>query len=251
MSSYFENYKKVLYLFGNETSPVAFQDLSSYVSLIDKIGEQISAYIEYEIVDFERPDTLSYRLYGNAEYDWTFFLMNDKLRERGWPLPLQDLYDVATKHYYKDWVCQLGLTTADSAAYFADKYPVGQPVKLNGKDLIVKSKDLQIGEITLYSPYYSPDRDSDFSGLTALSYDDGTYGVGLDNTVPEYWGTYGWYDSAGNSIDYFFRTPDPKDYALTNLDHLVQENDELKRIRVIKKELIGQVVGQFKSLSGK
>lgn len=247
MSNYFENFRKTLYLFGNEKSPVAIQDLSKYVNAIDQIADEISAYLTYEIRDFERPDTLSYRLYGTSEYDWTFFVMNDALRERGWPLPLQELYRVGTKELYKDWTCLLDITTADSAAEFATIYPKGQEVLLNGRRMIVKSKNLQVGEITLYSPFYS--EDSDHSGLTALSYGDGTNAIGLSNTIREYNGTYHYIDDSENPIDFFFSSSTTK-VPVTNLEHLVNENDELKTIRVIKKELIASVVGRFKTLTG-
>lgn len=247
MSSYFENFRKTLYLFGNEKTPVAIQDLSKYVNVIDQLADEISAYMTYEIRDFERPDTLSYRLYGTSEYDWTFFVMNDTLRERGWPLPLQEVYRVGTTELYKDWTCILDISTADSAAEFSTIYPKGQEVLLNGKRMIVKSKDLQVGEITLYSPYYSAD--SDFGGRTSLSYADGSNPIGLANTVQEYNGTYHYIDDSENPIDFYFSTSATK-VPVTNLEHLVNENDELKTIRVIKKELISSVVGRFKTLTG-
>ena len=247
MSNYFNNFRKTLYLFGDETSPVAFQDLSKYVDIIDKLADEISAYMTYEIKDFERPDTLSYRLYGKSEYDWTFFLMNDNIRERGWPLALQDIYKLATTDLYKDWTCILDISTADSAAKFAKIYPVGQEVLLNGKTLKVKSKNLQLGEISLYSPNYS--EDSSFVGLQALSYSDGSNPVALANTVNEYNGTYHYIDDSSNSIDLYFSTSATK-VPVTNLEHLIEENDELKTIRVIKKVNISNVVGRFKTLSG-
>lgn len=247
MSSYFENFRKTLYQFGNETTPVAIQDLSKYVDVIDKLADEISAYMTYEIRDFERPDSLSYRLYGTSEYDWTFFVMNDTLRERGWPLPLQTLYKVGTQELYKDWTCLLDISSADSAAEFSTIYPKGQEVLLNGKRMIVKSKNLQVGEITLYSPYYSVD--SNFGGFTALSYDDGTNAIGLSNTVQEYNGTYEYIDDSSNPVDLWFSNSVTK-VPVTNLEKLVQENDELKTIRVIKKELITSVVGRFKTLTG-
>lgn len=247
MSSYFENFRKTLYLFGNEKTPVAIQDLSKYVNVIDQLADEISSYMTYEIRDFERPDTLSYRLYGTSEYDWTFFVMNDTLRERGWPLPLQDVYELGVTNLYKDWTCILDISTADSAAEFATIYPKGQEVLLNGRRMIVKSKNLQVGEISLYSPYYNID--SDFSGLTSLSYNDGSNPIGLSNTVREYNGTYHYIDENSEPVDLYFSTSATK-VPITNLEKLVEENDELKSIRVIKKELITNVVGRFKTLTG-
>lgn len=85
MSNYFKKFPKVLYLFGDEITPVAFQNLSKSSNYIKNISDEISTYIEYEIKDFERPDSLSQQLYGTSEYDWTFFMMNDPIMEQGWP----------------------------------------------------------------------------------------------------------------------------------------------------------------------
>jgi len=247
MSSYFQNFKKTLYLFGDEKTPVAFQNLSKYVNVIDEVADEISAYMNYEIRDFERPDTLSHRLYGSSEYDWTFSLMNDHIREQGWPLPLQNVYRLGTQDLYRDWTCILDISTADSAAEFASKYAKDQEVLLNGKLMKVKYKNLQLGEITVYSPRYDPD--SDLSGRTVLSYTDGSETIALKNTVNEYNGTYHYVDSANEPVDYFFDDISAK-IPVTNLEKLVEENNKLKTIRVIKRELIGNIVGQFKTLTG-
>ena len=248
MSSYFKNFKKVLYLFGDEVSPVVMQNLTNYSTIVDKFADEISAYLEYEIKDFERPDTLSHQLYDDATYDWTFFLMNPKLREQGWPLAAQEVYEKAQTHYFKDWTCKLDITTADSAAEFASKYPVGSEVFLGTSKLLVKSKNLQVGEITVASPNYSPD--SDFSGFTTLtSLTVGSEQLGITNTVKEMFGTHHYENTDGDRIDFYFDDDAPK-IVKTNLDYLIAENDKLKRIRVIRKPNIAQITGAFKSSLG-
>lgn len=248
MSNYFKNFNKVLYLFGDEVSPVAVQNLTNYSKVIDQFADEISAYIEYEIKDFERPDSLSHQLYEDATYDWTFFLMNSKLREQGWPLPLQEVYDKAKTFYYKDWTCKLDITTADSAAEFSTKYPVGSEVFLGTSKLLVKSKNLQVGEITVTSPYYSPD--SDFSGITTLtSLTVGSEQLAIKNTVKEMFGTHHYENDSAERVDLYFDADAPK-ILKTNLDFLIAENDKLKKIRIINKKNISQIVGAFKSSLG-
>lgn len=244
MSSYFKNFRKVLYLFGDEISPVAIQDLSRYSKVIDDFADQISTYIEYEIKDFERPDSLSHQLYGTSEYDWTFYLMNDKLREQGWPLALQDVYKNAETKIYRDWTCQLDISTADSAAEYADLYPAGSEVFLGSKRLLVKSKNLQVGEITVTSPTYAPD--SDFSGITVLQTT--SLQTPLKGTVREMFGTHHYENDSGDRVDLYF--DDGAKTAKTNLDVLIQRNDELKKIRIIKQNNISSIVGAFKTVAG-
>lgn len=266
MSNYFKKFPKVLYLFGDEITPVAFQNLSKSSNYIKNISDEISTYIEYEIKDFERPDSLSQQLYGTSEYDWTFFMMNDPIMEQGWPLALQDLYQLSTTELHKDWTCKIEYEyyTADSVSKsISTKYPVGQTVSVNGKSLIVKSKNLQFGEISVYSPNYSVD--SDFTAAGGLiSYTDSDNVVienNLVSTVKESFGTYEYRNSQGDPIDYLYFplyneqgedtqvVVTPK-IAITNLTKLIEDNDKLKKIRIIKKELIGNVVGKYKSILG-
>ena len=122
MSNYFENFPKVLYLFGDEEEPVLFQKLTQYVELIDTIRDDQGAYIEYEIRDGDRPDTLSYKLYGKSEYDWTFFLMNERLRETGWPKDTKQLYEYAQNTLFPNYTAKLGFQERDSADARTDKF---------------------------------------------------------------------------------------------------------------------------------
>lgn len=242
MSNYFENFPKVLYLFGNESEPVLFQQLTKYVDLIDVLKDTTGSYIEYEIRDGDRPDTLSYRLYGKSEYDWTFFLMNERLREQGWPKTLQQLYSYAQTTMFPNYTAKLSITESDSAEVrnLADKYPVGQAVLVQGSDGVVVRKNLDLGEITISS-------DSDLTGKTAITYDDGTNLLALGATVYEYQGTHHYENDSGEWLDFFYDLT-PSKIPITNLDFLIKENDAAKKIRVIKKQYIEKVVGDFKRL---
>lgn len=255
MSKYFKDFPKVLYLFGDEVTPVAFQNIGKYSKIIDEVAEQISAYIEYEIKDFERPDSLSQMLYGESIYDWTFFLMNDHIREQGWPKSKQEVYNWGTKKIYKDWVFTPELTfgTADSAALLMQNYPKDQEVNLNGYLLKVKYKDPQTGQIYLYSPNYS--EDSDFTNFSGLTY----WGENLvadelhplpGNTQREWTGIYEWRNDSDLPVDYWFETDKSVLTPITNLEKLVEENEKLKYIRVIKASQIKNVTGAFRAQVG-
>ncbi len=247
MSNYFENFPKVLYLFGNEEEPVLFQQLTQYVDLIDTIRDDNGAYIEYEIRDGDRPDTLSYKLYGKSEYDWTFFLMNERLREVGWPKSTKQLYEYAQDTLFPNYTAKLGLTERDSAdaRTFATKYPVGQDVLVQGSTGVIIRKNVDIGEFTISS-------DSDITGKTAITYDDGTNLYALSGIAYEYNGIHHYEDDSENWVDFFYQTDSAVGgrgkIPITNLEYLLQQNNEAKKIRVIKKEYIEKVVGEFKRL---
>ncbi len=246
MSSYFDRFPKVYYFFGDEKTPVRFQKLTKYVDLIDQYRDAIGTYLDYEIRDNERPDVLSYRLYGSPDYDWTFFLMNERLRETGWPMSMQDIYGGIAEEMFPNYTAILTITTADSAATLADKYPIGQSVLVNGpkgvKTAVVTNKNLDLGEITLSA-------DSDITLAVNLCYADGDSSnpLILKTTVYEYNGTHHYVNDSDEWIDYFFST-DPVKVPITNIEHLINENDETRSIRLIKKEAINSMVGRIKAL---
>jgi hypothetical protein len=97
--SLFRNFKPVLYKFGNEDKFALFTNLTQYVDLIDDIKSRNLFLADYTIPANERPDQVSFRLYGTTDYYWTFFLVNDHLRENGWPLTLNEVHTAAQKRY--------------------------------------------------------------------------------------------------------------------------------------------------------
>ena len=247
MSNYFKTFPTVNYRFGNETTRARFQRLSQYSDLIDTFADQATAYIEYEIKEGERPDTLAYLLYEKPEYDFTFYLMNERLRETGWPMTINQLQDRAQNEFFKHYTCKLDVSTADEVAAFAGIYPVGQAVLVGGKNGVVVRKNLDVGEIVVSA-------DSDLTGGTTLSYvsnfdasDPNQVGASLTNTVYEYEGTHHYENDSAEWLDKYF--DDLSGATLkTNLDYLVDQNDLSKRIRIIKRENIDTLVGQLRRL---
>jgi len=265
MSNYFENFPSNLYSFGDGENPVYFQRLSRYVDLIDQVKDDIGGYIEYEILEGDRPDTLAYRLYGTSEYEWTFFSMNERLRETGWPMKLQDVYDYAQTKAYKNYTCNINLEVdSDALILYGDSasgqqmllsglaplYDIGQAVILGEQQGVVTAKNLAVGEITVRIDSAIANPITPLN-QTYLSYDDGVSNVlSLTSSKYEYEGTHHFVDSAGDEIDYFYSNAVGK-IPVTNLEYLIAQNQESKRIRVIKKQFIDKIVGEHKRLTSR
>ena len=124
MSQFFKNFPLVNYNFGNEVTPSIFQNLSVYIRLIDEIKDDIAFYTTLFIQDYDRPDSLSYKLYDTTEFYWTFYYLNTDIRESGWPLPYQDLLPKAKKDYPHRAVT----TTADISKTFLPGHTVSGSV---------------------------------------------------------------------------------------------------------------------------
>ena len=97
--SFFANFGAALYKFGNEKSFSLVTNLTEYVDLIDQFKSRDLFLEDYFIPDNERPDQTSFRLYGTTDYYWMFFLVNDHIRENGWPLTLNEVTEAAKKRY--------------------------------------------------------------------------------------------------------------------------------------------------------
>lgn len=138
-TKYFKSFDKIYYTFGDETSPAIIQDLTTYVDLIDQIKTNDAFYEDYTIVAGERPDTTSFKLYGTPDYYWTFFLLNDQLREQGWPLSSNEVLEKAAEFYPN-----ITVTTTDSD--LPTLFPVGTTVtgatSLVHGDIIKRNLDL-------------------------------------------------------------------------------------------------------------
>lgn len=55
-------------------------DLFRHVDVTTLNTNEYTGYTFYDIQDGERPDIVSYKLYGSTEYYWTFFIVNDFLQ---------------------------------------------------------------------------------------------------------------------------------------------------------------------------
>ena len=97
--SYFKNYPKIRYPFGGQSSTSITQDIGVYIDLVDRAKDDGAFYTEYSIKNGDRPDTVSQDLYGTPDYYWTFFLMNDDIKLRGWPLSNQAITKKAKEEY--------------------------------------------------------------------------------------------------------------------------------------------------------
>ena len=85
---------------GTSTVKDTFENISVYADIIDQIKNDVAAYEEYYILPGERPDQVSLKLYDTPNYHWTFFLLNDDIKEQGWPLSNKNLFK--TYHGYSD-----------------------------------------------------------------------------------------------------------------------------------------------------
>ena len=237
---FFTNYPRTLYQFGSEQSLTAIQNISVYVDVIDQIKDNINFYETTEIQDGERPDTLSQELYGTVRYYWTFYLLNDDLRERGWPLTVQEIRTKAIEDYPNTV-----LTTRDGNTLI-EHFQVGDTVtgQSSGATGIIIKRNLELGQI-----FVSLLDGLSFTGTEVIrdnSDPEFPETVQLVSSVVEYNAVHHYVDADGVWTDVDpYSAPSVLLTPVTYLDRYQTANDELRRIKVIKRSAINQVVKAY------
>tara|TARA_B110000503_G_scaffold18111_1_gene26485 strand:- start:1603 stop:2343 length:741 start_codon:yes stop_codon:yes gene_type:complete len=241
MSKFFQSYPYVNYNFGNNENPVFFQNLTTYVDMVDAIKDDTSFYEKMHIEEYERPDTLSYKLYGTTDYYWTFFLLNDDIRLSGWPLSNKDLVAKAKLDYPHQVI-----TTED---LIGDIFLPGELVTgivTNSNGIVIK-RYIDLGQIII-------DTNEAFGAETygtgeriRTEKDGFTYVTALSTTA-QYNSVHHYEDAAGNWVDInpHNQIISAGTIPITYLDRMFSFNDELKQIKILKPDVAAQVASNFK-----
>ena len=100
---FFSNYPKIQYDLYRNGSSVELTDICRAAIINSElVADDATNYTYYDIFDGDRPDVVSYKIYGTVEHYWTFFLINDHLRSglnSQWPLSYSDFTKYIDKKY--------------------------------------------------------------------------------------------------------------------------------------------------------
>ena len=235
---FFKNFPKVYYRFGEEATITSFQDISAYTDIIDTVKDTSSFYTSYYIQPNERPDQVSYKLYGSTDYHWTFYLMNDKIREQGWPLTNQQLIEYAERTYTH--------TAIITRTSLNGILKVGQDVRgtRTASTGTVIHRNLDLGIVYLENVVGVFGQQEAINSFPDIS---STETIIAESSSIEYLSPHHYEDASGNWVDIDPTVgPGAQLTEVTFLDRLERTNDSLKEIRVIKPSVIGEVVKSFK-----
>lgn len=238
--SYFNNFPRTLYKFGDTNEEAVIQNIAAYTEIIDELNNNSAFYNDYFIVQGTRPDQASFSLYNDPTYHWTFYLMNPKLREQGWPLQTNEL----TAKIVDEFAGTV-ITTRDADLF--SKFMVGQTVSPVNDDSVtgtIVHRNIGLGQIIL------EDVTGTFSSNTPIK---STDEQGVIETItpvsvgPEYMSAHHYEDGDGNIVDIDPTTgPGAQITEVTHLQYYVRQNEALRNIRVIKPTAISRIVGQFR-----
>jgi hypothetical protein len=120
----FKPYPKVNYDLYSDGSSVELTDITRAVALSkNSLPDDALLYTLYSLDNAERPDILSYKLYNDTQYYWTFFIINDFLHDgyNAWQLSSHQFERLMEKEYSR---------------YSAMTPEIFYPNDLNGTNLI-------------------------------------------------------------------------------------------------------------------
>lgn len=100
---FFKEYPQLDYDLYSNGSSIRITDIFRAVAAnISSLPSDASAYTYYEIFDGDRPDIVSHKLYDTPKYYWTFFILNERLRNglnAEWPLSQSDFSRYVDREY--------------------------------------------------------------------------------------------------------------------------------------------------------
>ena len=244
--AYFSNFPKTFYSFGDGKVALT-QNLTTYAEVVDEIKNNGAFYTKYHIVTGERPDQVAFKLYKDADLYWTLFLINDNLREKGWPLDQSEVLDKAKKDF-PDYV----IHTHDEIFH---KCKVGETIKCNRSGLYadIVYRNLKLGDITVtnlrklqgdeYVPVsFSTNDIIEGDTITSINTNES---VTAEYFTPEYLAAR-YHVIDGELVDYLpFASAGEGVIRVTNLEYYIEENDKLKEINVLKPSTVSKVVTAF------
>ena len=243
MPKYFRNFPLVNYSFGDNSDPVLFQNMSAYADLFDKIGNDAGFYEKYEVLSGDRPDIVSQKLYGTPDYYWTFYLLNNHVRESGWPLS-----DFTT---YRDLQKSYPHTTVTVEDNIADtQFTVGATLEgtTSGVTGKIVERNLDLGQIVIND------------GGNAAFVVGEILRVGVDlarqdyttvySQVAQYDSIHHYEDTNGDyvDIDPFVQSSGDGYIPITYAERFTNKNNELKSITVLRPNMVEQISNEFHKL---
>lgn len=238
MSNYFRNFPVQAYSFGSKLPAVAFQNLTAYVDVIDHIKDNSSFYGYYYIQEGDRADQVSQYMYGDMKYYWTFYLLNDHIREQGWPLSYPELIKMIQKQHPN--------TVLETKDVLTGVFKPGQVVQgsSSGATGTIVHRNLDLGQIMIKGTHSFNSTETITSQVG-----DAVQSVQLITAIDEPNSTRYYIDGNLKHWDINPYDDRPSLYTpVTHYEYYAQQNDRLKRIKMFKPSEIESIAREFQDI---
>lgn len=231
MSQYFSYFPTVNYdlFFDGQKSEVT--DIFRIVKVKNTFKDDVTYYTFYDIQDGERPDVVSTKLYGTADYYWTFFMVNDHLvnLHTDWPLSTTDLEHVIDKKYSGDV-----LTSNQDISTVFSKGSTVQGLLSNARARILdKDPNLGIIKVEIISGRFTPNEI--IRDITTNEFITITNQIKFRDAVHHFI----------NANDQYVNKNTLGAVPITNTEHEFNVNDAKAKIKVLRPRYVQVIADQF------
>ena len=232
--SYFANYNKINIDIDGKGVVDNLCNLTNRVKIKDTLINNLGYYDKVTVMEGERPDALSQRLYGTPEYHWTFFLLNDNISNiwSGWPMSNAQLVEYCTNKYQ--------YTAALTDDNIAGKFKVGETISGVLSNAVGTIREIHVNNYYLTIEVTSGTFTSTGESLQGAETGDTMIATSIDSRrlAPKYHKDV----VTGEIVPK--RTAGTAPY--TFLEWETARNDENRDIKVIKPNHVASVAAEFK-----
>ena len=229
---YFNNIQDVAIDVDGSGNTDLLKNLTAKAKVSDDLLNNAGFYQTLEIIDGERPDHLSQRLYNTSQFHWTFLLLNPQIKNiwDDWPMSASQLIEYCTNKYQ-----YLAGDTDDS---LVDKFTIGETVTggVSGATGTIKEIYVNLGYVVIekLTGTFSVTGET-IQGLTST-----------DSAVANFiksqaYAPHHHLDASGNWV----KRAASGTTAYSYIDYESAVTEQNRNIKVIKTEHIQQVSHQF------
>ena len=142
---YFNNIKNALIDIDGSGNKDLMKNLTAKAKVSDALINNAGFYQTITIIDGERPDLLSQRLYDTDQYHWTFLLLNPQIKNiwDDWPMSASQLIEYCTNKYQ--------YLAADTDTDLNNKFQIGETITggVSGATGIIREVHVNMGYIVI------------------------------------------------------------------------------------------------------
>lgn len=231
--SYFSKFKKGTFRVGDRV--IETVNIAHYTQLLEKLADDISFYSYYTVVNGDRLDTISEKLYGIPDHYWTIILLNKNVI---------NTYDFLPKEYNDELILYLrgkypgyALKLAEGES-LAGKFELSETVSFSTYAGTITGKYPSLGYLTI--DLTSEDSFPINQPFTLTGQTSGDT-IQIANTLEHYQAPHHYEDADGQWVLW----TNPSSSVISILEYESEVNDELSQLKVIRPELIYNVVTEF------
>lgn len=231
--SYFSKFKKGSFRVGDRI--IETVNIAHYTQLLEKLADDISFYSYYTVVNGDRLDVISEKLYGTPDYYWTIMLLNKDVVNTYEDLPKE--YNNELIRYlegkYPGYALKL-----KAGEELAGKFDMLETVSFSDYTGIVSGKFPSLGYLTINltsDDSFPLNQEFTLTGQTSGD------SIVIANTMAYYMAPHHYEDSDGHWVLWTNQSS-----SITSiLEYESAINDERSQLKVIRPDQIYNVVTEF------